>query len=44
MTVAIDCGDCGRELVFDFEDEVVRPRVSCECGAVYQLRVRKVFS
>jgi len=42
MTIAIDCDDCGREVVFLIEGAVENPREACNCGAVFELQCKKV--
>jgi len=43
MTIAITCERCGADVAFHISGETRTPRDSCpECGALYELKVRRV--
>jgi len=42
MTVAIPCSECSEDVVFLIDGEKKNPREMCECGAVYELRAKRV--
>lgn len=43
MTVAIECTDCGQEVVFVFGRSEEPPTEECDCGAVYKLMIKRVY-
>jgi uncharacterized Zn finger protein len=43
MPAAVNCQDCGEEVVFLIDGEEKRPTEECECGAVYQLKVERIL-
>lgn len=42
MSVAVTCPSCAEDVVFEIEGEEPNPREKCDCGDVFELRVKRV--